>query len=350
MGRQSSIAYLVLAHTDPFQLRRLMKRLESDEAAFYLHVDGKANIDAFERATEDINPVYFCEPRSKVTWAAFSVVEATLRLLEAALSSEGPTCNRFVLLSGADYAIASNEQISQFFARHPKREFVRGFAIREAGNSQLWRIRGRHFRGLAPRHSWLRPPLLAIERSLRLFPRRLPSDIVFVCGSQWWGLTRECAQFCLDFARTNPDFVGLFRSMFAPDEIFFQTIVHNSPHAAAADSLEPFVNDVITSGGLRFYANLHYLPGSWIRLRTQVLERPFDSCNGPHRSEPRYPTLAPEGRLGPPSSGSRRALRPINVDRLRQAPFCNVEDNGVHLFAFDLLVRGSAIVLLRPDG
>src|ERR1700730_3570433 len=103
MGRQSSIAYLILAHTDPIQLRRLMKRLENDEAVFYLHVDGKANIDAFKRATEDINPVYFCEPRSKVTWAAFSVVEATLRLLEAALAREGSTCNRFVLLSGADY-------------------------------------------------------------------------------------------------------------------------------------------------------------------------------------------------------------------------------------------------------
>jgi hypothetical protein len=264
MGRHLSIAYLVLAHTDPAQLRRLMKRLESDDAAFYVHVDGKADIAAFKRATEDINPVYFCEPRSKVTWAAFSVVEATLRLLEAALAREVGTCSRFVLLSGADYAIASNEEVSRFFARQPKREFVRGFAIREGGKPQLWRIRGLHFRELAPRHSWLRPPFFAIERSLRLFPRRLPSDIVFVCGSQWWALTRDCAQFCLDFARTNPDLVRFFKSTFAPDEIFFHTIVHNSPYAREADPLEPFVDDVIRSGGLRFYANLHYLPGTWI--------------------------------------------------------------------------------------
>jgi Core-2/I-Branching enzyme len=267
MGRQLSLVYLILVHADPAQLRRLIKRLESHESAFFVHVDGKADITAFRRATKDINRTYFCESRSKVTWAAFSVVEATLRLLEAALTQEVATDSRFVLLSGADYAIASNREILHFFARRPKREFVRGFAIREAGESQRWRIEGRHFRELAPRHSWLRPPLFAIERSLRLFQRRLPSDIVFVCGSQWWALTRDCAQFCLDFARENPDLLRFFKSTFAPDETFFHTIVHNSPYAQEADPLEPFVDDVIRSGSLRFYSNLHYLPGTWIHTQ-----------------------------------------------------------------------------------
>jgi hypothetical protein len=251
----SSIAYLVLTHEDPAQLRRLMKRLESDGATFYVHVDGKVNIEAFRRATADIKQVHFCEPRSKVMWAAFSVVEATLCLLKTALAHERESCNRFVLLSGTDYPIASNKAISRFFVQHPKREFVRGFAIREAGKSQLWRVRGRHFRELAPRFSWLRAPLFAIERGLRLFPRPLPSDIAFACGSQWWALTRGCAQFCIDFARLNPDFVKLFKLMFAPDEIFFHTIVHNSPYAA----------EVTKGGNFGLDANLHYLPGAWIR-------------------------------------------------------------------------------------
>ena len=92
------------------------------------------------------------------------------------------SCNRFVLLSGADYPIASNQEISRFFARHPNREFIRGFAIRDAGRPQLWRIRGRHFRELAPRYSWLRPPLFAVESGLRLFPRRLPAKPFLFVG------------------------------------------------------------------------------------------------------------------------------------------------------------------------
>ena len=268
MRPNCSIAYLVLAHADPAQLQRLLKTLEGDEAAFYIHIDGKADLAAFKRATEGISSVYFCEPRVKVTWGAFSVVEATLRLLEAALLHPGAmSCNRFVLLSGADYPIASNQEISRFFAKHPNREFIRGFAIRDAGRPQLWRIRGRHFRELAPRYSWLRPPLFAVESGLRLFPRRLPSKTVFVCGSQWWALTRACAQFCLNFARTDRDLVRLFKTTFAPDEMFFHTIVHNSQFAREADVPEPFVDDVVRSGSLRFYANLHYLPNNWICTR-----------------------------------------------------------------------------------
>lgn len=272
MRRQFSVAYLILAHSDPGQLRRLLKRLESDQASFYVHVDDKADIEAFRRATEDIEAVHFCERRCNVMWAAFSVVEATLRLLEAALVGESGELTRFVLLSGADYVIASNQRILRFFERHPQREFLRGFDLREAGDTQLRRMRRRHLRQFAPRYSLLRMPLSAIEGGMRLFPRHLPSDIVFVCGSQWWALTRDCAKYCLDFTWSNPDFVKLFKSSFAPDEMFFHTLVHNSPNASKADPLEPFVDDVIRSGSLRFYSNLHYLPGAdaWIRTSDEA--------------------------------------------------------------------------------
>jgi hypothetical protein len=263
MAVHCSIAYLILTHDDPVHLRRLIKRLEHRTAAFYVHVDAKAELDSFRRATADINAVYFCEPRVNVTWAAFSVVEATLCLLETALAHNN--CVRFVLLSGSDYPIASSHHIVEFFARYPFREFIRGFDIRGAGNGQLWRIRGWHFREAAPRHSVLRPALFVLERGLRLLPRHLPAEITFVCGSQWWALTRECAQFCLDFARANRDLVRVFKMMFAPDEIFFHTIIHNSAYAPEADALEAFDGDVLVSGSLRPYSNLHYLSTGWIR-------------------------------------------------------------------------------------
>jgi hypothetical protein len=293
VGRHS-IAYLVLAHSDPVHLRRLLKRLQRENVAFYVHIDGKADIDPFKHATADIEPIYFCEPRVKVTWAAFSVVEATLRILEMALAHEDLTCNRFVLLSGADYPIASNEEINHFFSLYPEREFIRGFSLVKSDKYQAWKVRGWHFRELAPRNSWLRPPLFALERTLRLFPRRLP-DLMLVCGSQWWGLTRACAQFCVDFSRSAPDLVGPFKSMFAPDEIFFHTAVHNSPYAAQADLIEPFADDVTKSGSLRFYANLHYLPGDWIHTldnaRAALEARPRKLFARKFASDHSYPAL-----------------------------------------------------------
>jgi hypothetical protein len=270
MRAASKIAYLILAHDDPIHLRRLIKRLDGDGTVFHVHVDAKSDIEVFRSVTADIASVSFCENRAKVTWGAFSVVEATLLLLEAALAQPDQALSRFVLLSGSDYPIASNAEIEAFFCRSPKKQFVRGFNILEARRKEIWRIRGRHFRELAPRYSWLRAPLFAVERGLRLFPRRLPTDLTFICGSQWWAITPDCAQYCVEFARTEPKTVGLFKLMFAPDEIFFHTLIHNSPYANAADPIEPFVDDVISSGGLRFYANFHYVSATMIRTCDHV--------------------------------------------------------------------------------
>ena len=265
-----SVAYLVLAHDDPAQLRRLLKRLEHPDAASFVHVDGKADPAPFKSAAADIGQVYLCDPSVRVTWAAFSVVEATLRLVDMALARTTDTCRRFVLLSGADYVIASPTELLRALTVRPDREYIRGFAVLAGDSHQAWKVRGRHFRELATRNSWLRRPLFAFERGLRIFPRQLPSDIIFVSGSQWWALTRNCVAFCLDFARANPSFVRLFKTMFAPDEIFFHTIVHNSPFAAHAGPIEPFNTHVTGSGSLAFYANFHYLPDGLIRTSAEA--------------------------------------------------------------------------------
>jgi hypothetical protein len=39
----------------------------------------------------------------------------------------------------------------------------------------------------------------------------------------------DCARYVKRFCRENPDFVTFFRRVRVPDEIFFQTLVMNSP-------------------------------------------------------------------------------------------------------------------------
>ena len=259
-----SIAYLVLAHEDPGQLGLLLKRLQSETVRFHVHVDAKTDIAPFRRAAADVDQVFFCETRVKVTWAAFSVVRATLQLIEAALNHDDLARPRLVLLSGADYPLVANDEIARFFEQHPRHQFIRRFPIQAADETQISKVRGRHFRELAPRGSWLRPPLFALERVLRLFPRNLPHQLPLMCGSQWWALTADCARYCLEFARTRPDLLKFFQSVFSPDEIYFHTVVHNSRFAVEADRPEPFDEVVTKSGGLSHYANFHYLPGRLI--------------------------------------------------------------------------------------
>lgn len=264
-----SISYLILAHEDPQHLRGLLIRLSASSVRCYVHVDAKADLDLFRRATAGIANVRFCDRPIGVTWAGFSVVEATLQLIEMALADRDAR-GHFVLLSGTDYPIATNAEILSFFARHPHRQFIRRFPILEADGVQRWKVRGRHFREFAPRHSWGRLPLFALERALRFAPRALPDDYALMGGSQWWALTSDCARYCVEFARGRPDVLRFFRRVFAPDEIFFHTLVHQSPFAADADPVEIFADVVTKSGSLAHYANLHHLPGRIIASADDV--------------------------------------------------------------------------------
>jgi hypothetical protein len=57
-------------------------------------------------------------------------------------------------------------------------------------------------------------------------------------GSQWWALTDPCVTAILEFIRNRPDFVRAYRSVYAPDEHFFQTIVAHSRFASSAIRVE----------------------------------------------------------------------------------------------------------------
>ncbi|HYK36961.1 hypothetical protein [Alloacidobacterium sp.] len=57
-------------------------------------------------------------------------------------------------------------------------------------------------------------------------------------GSQRWALTNDCITAILEFVRNHPEFVRSYRSVYAPDEHFFQTIVANSRFASVAMHVE----------------------------------------------------------------------------------------------------------------
>jgi hypothetical protein len=256
---EARVAYVVLAHSDPALFGRLMRRLDDPRAAAFVHVDGKAPLEPFRRAVQHLDRVHFVEPRIRVMWAGFSQVESTLASLEAAIAGTSPECSHIVVISGADYPLAGNDEILDFFADNAGRQFIRRFAVMESGDPrQLWRLRGRHFREWADRFTPQRKPLFALEQTLRLFPRRVPRGTTFALGSNWVAITRDCAIHCVERAKRDRALVNFFRPAFGPDEMFLHTLVQNSPFAAEADPIEPYV-DITRIGGPFHYGNVHAL-------------------------------------------------------------------------------------------
>ena len=250
---------MVLAHSDPALFGRLMRRLDDPRATAFVHVDGKTADGPFRREVQGLGRVHFVEDRIRVMWAGFSQVESTLLALEAALAGTDETCSHVVVLSGADYPLADNDEIIAFFAAHVGRQFIRRFAVMDSGDArQLRRLEGRHFREWADRFTLRRKPLYLLERLLALLPRQLPTDTVFALGSNWVALTRDCVRYCVARARQDKQLVDFFRPAFGPDEMFLHTLVENSSFAAQADPIEPYV-DITGIGGPFHYGNVHAL-------------------------------------------------------------------------------------------
>jgi hypothetical protein len=226
------LAYLVIAHTAPEQVARLVDRIAAPDDVVLVHVDRKAPVEPFARAFAglDVTPA-IVRPRISVHWGGYGTVKVALRGIRMALADPRPW-SHFVVLSGADYPIRSSEEIHAFFAAHEEQSYLSWSAgdgvkvpdAQRAGNAtwnwtgdrerlDMWTvsIRGRRWHFTAPPHPL--PPGL-----------RTPYQ-----GSAWVNLSRAAARHCLRFARRRPD-AGLFwRTTIACDEFAFQTMVMNSP-------------------------------------------------------------------------------------------------------------------------
>jgi Core-2/I-Branching enzyme len=166
------------------------------------------------------------------------MIEATLSLLDNARLSG--TFDRFVLLSGSCYPVKPLASLEAAFAGDSQREWIS--LTRITRQSSLYTSVGRHWR-MAPllRNSALDSKVRAVYSKIskamgRDFAHEIGLTPYF--GSQWWGLTEPCVTSILQFVRDHPDFARAYRTVYAPDEHLFQTIVANSRFASSAMYVE----------------------------------------------------------------------------------------------------------------
>ena len=110
------IAYLLVVHNQPNHLARLIQALNVPHAHFFIHVDRKANISDFMKNIKEAPNIHYLKNRERVYWGHISVVNATLKLLREAFYSS-TSFKHYVLLTGSDYPIKSNQVIHDTFAK-----------------------------------------------------------------------------------------------------------------------------------------------------------------------------------------------------------------------------------------
>lgn len=230
-GQILRIAYLILAHSKPRQLIKLINALKNDNlTCFVIHYDSRASDCEYKELIDEFsnNPyIYFVEKRVKCFWGDFSLVEATLECMKC-LEENNITYNYAVLLSGQDYPIKSNGEIFQFFQENYGSEFIEceKFPVKKWWGGGMNRLHYYYYNKSDNALKYVKCSMISLLRKIKV-KRKLP-EMDFYGGSQWWALTNEAIKFIIDYVNRNKLSVSFFEYSHIPDEIFFHTIIMNS--------------------------------------------------------------------------------------------------------------------------
>lgn len=181
------------------------------EIFFYVHVDKKIDINKIKKESKYGNVVFLNDQdRVDVSWAGFSMIQATINLLNFALSN----CNKneyFHLISGDDVLL--NDRVNWCDSRI----FI------ECRESSEHRYRMRFNTPHADtkyQRTLLGKFITQIFKKIDLL---LPTNEKFYFGSQWFSIRRNELETLMN-SITEEDF-KYFRKKLCPDEHFFQYLI-----------------------------------------------------------------------------------------------------------------------------
>ena len=236
--------YVVVAHTNPGQLLRLVGRLDDGESTVWLHLDAKVALADFDAVVS--HPcVRLVEPRIDCVWGAFSQTQTTLSCLRHVLASGDP--GYVILLSGQDYPLTSRAARDDYLSRH--RDVVH---LDLATIDRVWpNYREKLDYYCVPLSSRrgdlaLLPPLLSMTpRGALGWARRLVAALGWgealtvlraaahrrrepvvdpqYGGSSWWGMPWPVVAAIVAYVDAHPEFPAYYRYTQCSDEIFFHT-------------------------------------------------------------------------------------------------------------------------------
>lgn len=223
------IAYLILTHKLPSQLRILIDLCQHPEADFYIHLDKKVNLKAFSDLLTEEN-IFFIQKRVRCRWGTYSLVQATINGLKEIQSKGGYDYINFI--SGQDLPLVSGEDFSNFLEKNKGHEFM---SCKPYDKMDPWWKKNESRFLKYNFQNWMMPGKFRMQFLFnRVMPeRQLPLGMILSGESQWFCITTELTDYLLQFLDTNPEYVRFFKYVWGADEFIFSTMAFNSPFRPA---------------------------------------------------------------------------------------------------------------------
>lgn len=236
------LVYIILAHTNFEQTKRLFDRLNKGDVSFVIHISTTSSSEYFNEvysALKDEPNCYFAE-RAVVRWGDFGVVQGALNAIDTIV--EQKLDYDFVsLLSGQSYPIKSHEVICETLEQYRGKQLLEYIPFSEIQDEFLHRIEPHHFwignRHFRHPHQGSGNKLFAnlIDFAISPFlPKRppLPDGYVLFKGSFWWTLSKDCIEYIYEHVRTETgkNLIKFLKKTRHSGETYFQTVLMNSKY------------------------------------------------------------------------------------------------------------------------
>lgn len=220
---------LIIANKQKEQLLDLLSSF-NDDFFFFIHIDKKSELEVSD--FEHLPNVCFVAKIIRVNWGGMSLIECTnLLMQEYVKHSELEYAH---LISGSDYPIKDCEYISNYLEENKDSEFFEyaKLPIEFYGGYDrlLYYYFMDRFNVRTTLGRYLAYGLVRIQKTFH-FKKNLQDGGLgsYYFGSQWWTLSTAAIQYLLQFQKNNPRTVHFFKYSYIPDEMYFQSILMNSP-------------------------------------------------------------------------------------------------------------------------
>jgi hypothetical protein len=214
----TDMAVVVLAHTDPAHLSRLVRALAP--IPVFTHCDSRTDehlFGAMKEATRGENVEWIA--RRPTPWGSWNAVLAEADAIEAALHNCDPSY--VAVLQGSDYPLTSTPDLRA--------------QIGLLGGRSALRIHPLPYSNWGPTGGFDRIRYTHYRRRKLPIPRRLPSGLRYAGAAVQKVLSRSHCEAILGRFRSDPTIPRLFRRSHVPDETCLPTALYTEVGAAIFD-------------------------------------------------------------------------------------------------------------------
>ncbi|MCC5838566.1 MAG: hypothetical protein JJT96_00465 [Opitutales bacterium] len=235
------LAFCILAHKNPRQLRGLIEQLNTGRCGIFVHYDKHspasehAELQALAR---ELPRLTLIRPR-KVNWGRWSQMQAQLDMMETALATD-LSWTHLLTISGQDFPLQTVDFMEQVLNERPANSMIEWFDPFAPGRwkNARERIMRWHFDSDVL-HRILRIPgvgrrigtALGWQNRIPFFPgirRRIPEFFRWFGGSNHYNLSRDAVEYVLHHDNSKR-IARRLRRTGSPDESFVQSVLLNSP-------------------------------------------------------------------------------------------------------------------------